>query len=66
MSALIPEVDAEAAARFGLMLEAARRGNTALVAEMLMSIPANDLAAIDERLALFNLDLRSLLKGPRP
>lgn len=65
MSAL-PEISSHGAARFGLLLDAAERGNRALVAEMLMSIPADDLAAIDVRLRWYGIDPKSLLTGTEP
>jgi hypothetical protein len=60
---MIPDIAPESAARFGLLLEAAQRGNRALAAEMLMSIPGADLTAIEVRLRLYGIDPRSLLSG---
>lgn len=61
----IAEVAGESATRFGILLEAVQRGNRALVAEMLLTIPAVDLFAIEQRLSLFDVDVRSLLRGWR-
>lgn len=55
------DVSTEGAARFGLLLDAVKRGNTALAAEMLVSIPAADLIAIEARLGRYGIDLRTLL-----
>lgn len=60
---MIPDVDGAAAARFGLLLAAARRGDRLLAAEMLLSIPAADLEAIQARLRFFGVDISSLLTG---
>jgi hypothetical protein len=60
------DVTSDSATRFGLLLEAVQRGNRPLAAEMLLSIPATDLEAIEARLALFDLDLPGLLKGSHP
>lgn len=65
MSAL-PDISSQGAARFGMLLDAAERGNRALAAEMLMSICADDLAAIDARLRWYGIDPKSLLYGTDP
>lgn len=57
----MPEISLAAAARFGLLLGAARRGERALAAELLLSIPEGDLVAIEVRLARFGIDPATLL-----
>jgi hypothetical protein len=60
---MIAQVAGESATRFGILLDAVQRGNRALVAEMLLTIPGDDLLAIEQRLAFFDIDLRGLLRG---
>ncbi len=59
----MPDIAGESATRFGILLEAARRGNRVLAAEMLLSIPTADLEAIEDRLERFGIDLGSLTAG---
>lgn len=59
-------ITAAGAARFGLMLEAAKRGDLTQAAEMLVSISDHDIAAIKARLAEFGLDARDLVATLNP
>lgn len=65
MTAGLAEIDGAAATRFGILLDAAERGNRALVADMLVSIPVSDLLAIEQRLAAFDIDLSDLVPAAR-
>lgn len=55
------EISGAAVARFGLLLTAVKSGDVAQAAEMALSIPAPDRAAINETLAEYGMDLRALL-----
>lgn len=59
-------ITAAGAARFGLLLEAAKRGDLAQAAEMLVSISDHDIDAIKVRLAEFGLDARDLVATLNP
>lgn len=61
---VLPEIDGCAATRFGLLLNAVKNRDIAMAADMLTSIPATDLAAIQVRLAAFGIDLRDLFHNP--
>ena len=62
---VLPEIDGCAATRFGLLLNAVKNRDVAMAADMLTSIPATDLAAIQVRLEAFGIDLRDLLHTPK-
>ncbi len=59
-------ITAAGAARFGLMLEATKRGDLSQAAEMLVSISDHDIAAIRVRLAEFGIDARDLVATLNP
>lgn len=59
----MPEIQLATAARFGLLLAAVRRGERDMAAEMLVSIPEEDLGAIEARLRRFGMDPATLLAG---
>lgn len=61
-----PEISGHGAARFGLMLEAVKRGDIAQAAEMLVSISHDDLDAIKARLAEFGIDVRDIVNTLSP
>jgi len=60
------QISAAGAARFGLLLEAVKRGDLAQVAEMLVSISHNDIEAIKARLAEFGLNAHDLVATLSP
>lgn len=60
------DIDPAAAARFGLMLEAARRGDLVRAAEMLLSIGEADLRGINARLAAHGINPRDLIDTVMP
>lgn len=60
------EISPAAAARFGLMLQAARRNDLPMAAEMLLSIPTADLEGIKARFAEFGLSPRDLMNTVIP
>lgn len=60
------EITTAGAARFGLMLGAVRDNDLALAAEMLLSIPADDIDGIKARLAEFGLEARDLVRTLNP
>lgn len=55
------EISRAAAARFGLMLDARRKNDVPTVIEMLLSIPADDINGIKERLAMFGIEPQHLM-----
>ena len=59
-------ITAAGAARFGLMLEAVKRGDLAQAAEMLISIPEHDIITIKERLGEFGIDVHGLVATLSP
>lgn len=63
---MITEISSAGAARFGLMLEAARKGDLIQAAEMLLSISNTDLAGINARLAAYGIDPRNLIDTVMP
>lgn len=56
------EITAAGAARFGLMLGAVRDNDLALAAEMLLSIPADDITGIKARLAEFGFEAVDIVR----
>lgn len=62
----VEEISAAGAARFGLMLEAVRRGDLAQAAEMLLSLSSSDVRAIKARLAEFGLNAQDLVATLTP
>lgn len=60
------EISPAAAARFGLMLDAARKGDLVQAAEMLLSISEADLAGINARLAAYGINPRNLIDTAMP
>lgn len=57
----MPEISLASAARFGLLMRAIRSGDRLLVAEMLVSIPEDEVVAIEARLRRFGIDPAVLL-----
>lgn len=62
---VLPEIDGTSASRLEMLVRAARDGDAALAVSMLASIPAADLQAIHIRLALFGIDLPTLIHDPK-
>lgn len=60
------EISPAGAARFGLMLEAVKRGDLTQAAEMLVSISEHDIDAIKARLAEFGIDVRDIVATLNP
>lgn len=60
------EISGAGAARFGLMLTAARNGDLVVAAEMLLSITETDLDGIKRRLAEFGIDPKDLVATVLP
>lgn len=55
------EISKASAARFALMLDARRKNDVPTVIEMLLSIPADDMDGIRERLAAFGIEPQHLM-----
>lgn len=55
------EISKASAARFALMLDARRKNDVPTVIEMLLSIPADDMDGIRERLAAFGIEPENLM-----
>lgn len=60
------DISPAGAARFGLMLEAIKRGDLAQAAEMLVSLSSRDIDAIKARLAEFGLNAHDLVSMLSP
>jgi hypothetical protein len=57
----MPEISLATAARFGMLLRAVQVGDRLLVAEMVVSLPADEVPAIEARLRRFGVDPATML-----